>query len=135
MVIWTICKDYQEGMFSIMNNTSSIRLAAGVLLCATALSGCVVAPYPYAGYQGGGPGNEVVIEANTGPPPPYAEVVPVMPFAGAIWINGYWGWSGRQHHWIAGNWVQPRPGYRWQPHQWQRGQGGNWFLHGGHWRR
>jgi WXXGXW repeat (2 copies) len=114
---------------------ASIRLAA--LVCAASLSACVVAPYPYpyATAPGTVPGGEVMVEANVAPPAVYTEVIPVMPYAGAVWISGYWGWSGRQHHWVGGNWVQPRPGFRWQPHYWQRNRHGGWVLHGGQWMR
>jgi hypothetical protein len=121
-------------------NTTSNRLATAVLAVASlgglaSLTACVVAPYPYATAPGAAPGGEMIVEANVAPPAVYTEVVPVMPYAGAVWISGYWGWSGRQHHWVPGNWAQPRPGFRWQPHYWQRNRRGGWVLYGGQWMR
>ena len=106
------------------------QLALG-LVCAAALSACVVAPVgtPY-GYA---PAGEAVV-TDVVPPPPYAEVVPVMPFAGAIWINGYWGWNGGRHAWVGGRWEQPRPGYIWHPHHWVQ-HDNRWHLEGGAWIR
>ena len=101
-------------------------------LSALALSACVVAPYPrYAvaaepGYEG-----PVV---DVAPPSPYVEVVPVIPFAGALWIGGYWGWFGGRHQWVPGRWERPRAGFAWQPHAWVQ-INGRWHLHGGGWVR
>lgn len=96
---------------------------------ALSLSACVVTPYPTGQdiY-----GNAVV----TMPPPaPYAEVVPAMPYAGAIWINGYWGWQQGRHHWVPGRYERARPGYRWEPHRWQQAPRGGWHQRGGRWAR
>jgi hypothetical protein len=68
------------------------------------------------------------------PPAPYAEVVPAVPFAGAVWIGGYWGWEGGRHRWFPGRWEHPRVGYRWRPHAWVH-EGGHWREHGGGWER
>jgi len=106
------------------------RLALG-LACGAALSACVVAPArPYGyGYAPGG-----VIVADVAPPPPYVEVVQVVPYAGAVWINGYWGWRSGRHEWVGGRWEQPRPGYAWAPHRWVP-HDGRWHLEGGAWFR
>lgn len=115
-----------------------------VPLTAVLMTACVVAPYPgrrvvYAqpvpGYSQA-PGTVYEDEAvvDVGPPAPYVEVVPVIPFAGAVWVGGYWGWRGGRHDWVGGRWEQPRPGYGWRPHAWVQ-QGGRWHLHGGGWVR
>ena len=108
------------------------RLALG-LACSAALSACVVAPArPYGYGYGYAPGEEIV--ADVAPPPSYVEVVPVVPYAGAVWINGYWGWHGGRHTWVGGRWEQPRPGYAWAPHRWVP-RDGRWHLEGGAWFR
>jgi|SRR5215813_7252617 len=56
------------------------------------------------------------------------------PYAGGVWINGYWGWNDNQYVWRHGYWSQPRPGYVWQRHAWVR-DGHGWRLHAGYWRR
>ena len=103
-----------------------------VALSALALSACVVAPYPrYAVADQGyyeGPAVDVA------PPAPYVEVVPLIPFPGAIWIGGYWGWNGGRHQWVPGRWDRPRVGYSWRPHAWLQ-IGGQWRLRGGGWVR
>jgi len=106
-----------------------------VALSALALSGCVVAPYPYqgAGYADPAYGQPIAV-ANVPPPAPYAEVVPVMPFVGAVWVSGYWGWHGGRHNWVSGRWAQPRRGHYWVPHRWQP-VSGRWHLSGGTWMR
>lgn len=80
-------------------------------LASLALSGCVVVPPRH--YAGPPP-----VYGAAPAPAPYVEVVPVMPFAGAVWIAGYWNWSGGHRHWVPGRWEHPR-------------QGGG---HRGHWR-
>src|SRR6185436_9403014 len=84
-------------------------------LSTLALSACVIAPYPrQTGYypQGYYPdGGGALVVSDVAPPPPYAEVVPAIPFAGAVWLGGYWGWSGGRHTWVGGHWDHGRPGY------------------------
>jgi hypothetical protein len=71
----------------------------------------------------------------TDPPPPVqTEVVGEPPYAGAVWVGGYWGWEGGRHVWHAGTWERPRPGYVWQPHRWEPRGRGYVFVRGG-WRR
>jgi hypothetical protein len=107
------------------------RIAAGSTLAVLGLSACVVAPYyPYDnGYSTSG-------EWVTDVPPPASrvEVIPAIPFAGAVWLGGYWGWHSGRHHWVPGRWAQPRPGYNWRPHRWEP-IGGRWHFRGGGWMR
>jgi len=107
-------------------------LAASI--SALTLSACVVAPYPRQAvyYQPVPVESSVVVDV--APPPPYVEVVPVMPFVDGLWIGGYWGWYGGRHQWVPGRWEHGRPGYGWQPHAWVQ-QGGHWHLHAGGWVR
>jgi hypothetical protein len=109
----------------------SYRTLALAALCSAALSACVVAPVgrPY-GYA---PGGEVVV-ADVAPPAPYVETLPPPPFAGAVWINGYWGWRGGRHVWVGGRYEHPRPGYTWSPHRWVQ-HDGRWHLEEGRWMR
>lgn len=103
------------------------RAAAALGLGVVLLSGCVVVPAHRAGYH------EAVV-VDTPPPPPYAEVQPVMPYPGAVWVEGYWGWRSGRHHWVPGYWDRPRPGYYHQPHRWEQ-RGGRWQLRLGGWIR
>jgi hypothetical protein len=114
-----------------MSIRTTVALAAAAL-SAAALSACVVAPaqpYPY-GYSAAA-GSVVV--ADVAPPAPYYEPVPVAPYPGAVWITGYWGWSGGRHVWVGGHYERARPGYTWQPHRWAHRGDGRWHLEEGHW--
>lgn len=122
-------------------NPIRISLAASAAAGALLLSGCVVAPPPYygdgstaypAGY-GAGYGDAAVY-APAAPPAPYAEVQPVMPFAGAIWISGFWNWGSGRYSWVPGRYERPRAGYRYEPRRWTQSSRGGWQLQGG-WRR
>ena len=112
----------------------SFRKLALAALCSATLSACVVAPLgrPY-GYEGYGPGGETIV-ADVAPPAPYYEAVPPLPYPGAIWINGYWGWQGGRHVWMGGRYERARPGYTWQPHRWVQ-HDNRWHLEGGRWDR
>lgn len=68
------------------------------------------------------------------PPAAQVEVAGPAPYAGALWIDGYWGWGGQRYVWHRGYWSQPRPGYVWERHVWAR-DGRGWRFHAGHWRR
>jgi len=110
-----------------------LKLGAGALL-STLLSACIVVPaHQHGQVYGGYPAEQVVV--NAPPPAPYTEVIPVMPFPGALWIGGYWGWSGGRHNWVPGYWERPRPGYRYEPHRWEPHDGGRWHLRLGGWVR
>lgn len=119
-----------------MSSLSVLRVTAVGVAVTWGLSACVVAPYPQnqVVYPQGGLG-ETEIVVGVAPPAPYVEVIPVAPFLGALWISGYWGWSQGRHQWVPGRYVQPRPGQRWQPHQWMQGPRGDWHLRGGRWAR
>ena len=58
------------------------------LFAAIALAGClayVPGPPPMDGVYAPGP-----------PPEPVVEVVPAIPYPGAVWLGGYWGYGGRR---------------------------------------
>lgn len=86
---------------------------------------------------------EVAVEHS--PPPRLVERRPAAPFRGAVWINGYWGWDGSNHRWMAGHWSARQADSVWTPDRWQRsrvrgnghgnrrGQKAQWVLVPGHW--
>ena len=79
------------------------------------------------------PVEEEVVEAP--PPASYQEVRPAPPFERAIWIPGFWQWSGVRYVWTTGRWS-PRPaGYGWEDHRWERRDDGRWVHRPGHWHR
>jgi len=82
------------------------------------------------------------------PPAPLAEERPPQP-AGAIWIAGYWTWTGTQWGWTSGFWrtdvatptprlevpgEPPGPAAIWVAGAWQL-RAGAWIWIGGRWRR
>jgi hypothetical protein len=105
-----------------------------VSLSAVLLSACVVAPYPRRVVYAEPVPVETMAVVDVAPPAPYVEVVPGVPYAGALWIGGYWGWNGGRHQWVPGRWEHGRPGYQWRAHAWVQ-QGGRWHLHSGGWVR
>lgn len=78
------------------------------------------------------PAQETVVEA--APPADIVEVRTAAPFAGAVWIPGYWHWNGNRHMWVGGHWSAARAGMVWEPHHWQRTPHG-WRDVPGRWRR
>ena len=91
------------------------------------------APTPTAVYEpAAAPSQEVEVEEQ--PPEPIAEARAPEPFAGAVWIPGYWHWNGHHHTWIAGRYSAPRPGYVWEPHHWKR-HGHRWVMVPGRWHK
>ena len=106
--------------------TNSIRTLA-IAAALVALGGCAV--YPNNPYYAGGGG---AVIASSAPPPLYAESYGAPPYAGALWIGGYWGWEGSRHVWTPGRWEHARPGYHWVPRTWEQ-HGNQWHQRGGHW--
>lgn len=78
--------------------------------------------------------NQGAIIIDVPPPAPYEEAVPPPPFAGAMWIRGYWGWADGRHEWVPGRWETARPGYRYRSPAWVR-DGRGWRLSPGGWTR
>ena len=129
---------------------SYVKTTALAALAAATMSACVIAPprhvvvqsapqpqpqvvyntYPVYEQQPAAP----VVYGNAPPPPVQVEVVPVQPFPGAVFINGYWGWNGGRRQWVPGHYTRPQAGYRFAPHRWEPA-GGRWVLRGGFWVR
>ena len=70
-----------------------------------------------------------------GPPPaPLLETVPVIPFPGAVWLGGYWGWGSSGYYWNRGYWGRPpHPGGAWVPGRWHH-QPRGYYYNPGRWR-
>ncbi len=70
------------------------------------------------------------------PPPPRVEVIPVLPRERVEieqWQPGYWRWTGREHVWVEGHYVErPQPRAAWVPGRWEQRPGG-WIYLDGHW--
>jgi len=59
------------------------------------------------------------VEVQAAPPAPIVEARPAEPFAGAVWIPGYWHWNGRNHVWVGGRFSAPRAGWSFVPAHWE----------------
>ena len=59
---------------------------------------------------------------------------PVSPYAGAVWIEGDWVWSGGRYVRRPGYWARPRAGRSYYRGNWvHTNRGYSW--HRGHWGR
>src|SRR5260370_21559935 len=99
-------------------------LACVVWAAVVACVGCVVEASVSA------PSNGVAV---SGPPPqPMVETRSAPPNPEAVWIAGYWHWTGMQYTWIPGHWEAAPPGARWRgPHYSPRQ--GTYFYEPGAW--
>jgi hypothetical protein len=93
------------------------------LAAALLLTGCVV---------------EASVSASSGvavagpPPEPVHESRPPQPNAQAVWVAGYWHWTGMQYTWIPGHWEQAPPGAQWRAPKYSIREG-TYFYEPGTW--
>lgn len=124
----------QDKTFLKTDIAHSVRWVAAAVFGASALSACVMAPVRPA-YGGSGYYDQGMITADVAPPAPYVEPIPVLPYAGAVWIGGFWDWSGGRHVWRPGHYEHPRAGFAYRQPGWSHGADGRWMLHRGGWER
>jgi hypothetical protein len=68
------------------------------------------------------------------PPAVRAEVIPVAPAAGYVWINGFWRWERGDYVWVPGRWARPASGHRtFVAGHWRHDRRG-WYYVEGYWR-
>jgi hypothetical protein len=72
--------------------------------------------------------------ARAPPPPLLVESPGTPPSRDAVWIPGFWAWTGQRFAWVAGTWSAPRPGMRWIEGHWKPDRGA-WRWEPGRWRR
>jgi hypothetical protein len=72
--------------------------------------------------------------ASRPPPPLLVEVPRQPPSREAVWIPGFWAWTGTRHAWVSGGWSAPYPGHRWVEGYWKR-DGGRFNWVPGRWKR
>jgi hypothetical protein len=70
----------------------------------------------------------------SGPPPaPIVEEPTLPPHAQAMWIAGYWHWTGIQYAWIPGHWEEAPPkGSTWRAPRYVSADGA-YFYEPGRW--
>jgi hypothetical protein len=72
--------------------------------------------------------------AVSGPPPaPIAEALRPPAPAHAVWVAGYWHWTGVHYTWIPGHWDEAPPGATWAAPQYVS-RDGAYFYQPGAWR-
>jgi len=72
-----------------------------------------------------------VVIVDAPPPPPRRVVVrPAPPCVGAIWVEGYWQYTGLRFVWVRGHWVAPRDGYRFVQPRWHVHAGYHYYTPG-----
>jgi hypothetical protein len=98
-----------------------LGVALGVVAAPMGLAACVV--------EGSvGPPGSVPV---SGPPPePMQEAPPPAPNQGAVWVAGYWHWTGMQYTWIPGHWEQAPPGAQWRAPKYSLRDGSYFYLPG-----
>lgn len=66
-------------------------------------------------------------------PPPHHRTLPPRPSPSAIWISGYWRWTGVEFVWSDGFWERnPPPNKIWRDGRWVHTHQG-WYWVPGHW--
>jgi len=71
----------------------------------------------------------------SGPPPaPVREERPAPPGPQAIWVAGYWHWTGMQYAWIPGHWEAPPSGTVWAAPRVVQSGDGRYLYEPGGWR-
>ncbi len=71
------------------------------------------------------------VVVNGPPPAPLQEDRPAPPGASAVWINGYWHWTGAQYTWIPGHWENAPPGQSWYGPRYSTSEGSYFYQPGG----
>ncbi len=67
------------------------------------------------------------------PPPRPRIVVPPAPNSIAVWIDGYWNWTGVQFVWVDGFWdPNPPQALHWVRDRWAQSNRG-WYRQPGQW--
>jgi hypothetical protein len=108
--------------------------AIGGLLsaCALAIAGCATHYHPYYGH---GPvtSDISVVYVRSAPPPPRRIRIPPRPSATAVWVDGYWNWTGATFVWVDGFWERHPRSRAWVPDRWVHTDLG-WYRRPGRWK-
>lgn len=74
---------------------------------------------------------DVYVSEAPPPPPMRREVVVERPYGDAVWVSGYWAYTGRSYAWVEGRWMRPPEHYHTYvaPH-WKRSRGGYIYVQG-----
>jgi hypothetical protein len=75
-----------------------------------------------------------LVEVTSPPPPARVEIVPAVPSATAVWVDGEWLWRRARWAWLPGRWVEEPPGVTFSPWAFVRGPDGSLWVAPGVWR-
>jgi hypothetical protein len=106
------------------------KLRAAVVASAL-LASCVLLP---ACVIEAGPEPPPGVAVSAPPPAPMQDPRPPPPSPQAIWVAGYWHWTGMQYTWIPGHWENAPPGARWRAPRYSL-RDGTYFYEPGGWTR
>ena len=71
-----------------------------------------------------------------GPPPaPREEIRSAPQSPSAVWVSGYWHWTGASYTWVPGHWEVAPPGARWYAPRYVQGPDGRYYYEPGNYRR
>jgi hypothetical protein len=88
---------------------NSLLLASALALLVSGCYGHYYGEYEYD--YDAPPDGPVIVEA---PPAPMVEEIPPEPWVGAVWVDGYWNWTGHTYIWVRGRYLRPpRVGLIW----------------------
>ena len=74
------------------------------------------------------------VAVSSPPPAPRQEAErPSQPSREAVWIEGYWHWTGMQYAWIPGHWENAPPGRAWAAPRYTAADGA-YFYEAGAWK-
>ena len=59
------------------------------------------------------------VYVQTEPPEPIVEKRPPAPGPKAVWVDGYWSWSGSGYFWVKGRWITKPKGH-WNSGHWNK---------------
>jgi hypothetical protein len=70
-----------------------------------------------------------------GPPPaPREEARSAPQSPTAVWVSGYWHWTGAAYTWIPGHWEVAPPGAQWYGPRYGQGGDGRYYYEPGRFR-
>jgi hypothetical protein len=99
------------------------RIAALSLSATFVVPSCVI--------EAGPPAQPYGMAVAAPPPRPLVEVQSPGSDPHALWIPGYWHWTGIQYAWIPGHWEVGPPGARWRTPRYTVREGVYFYQPGG----
>lgn len=107
-------------------------MASRHLIFLAVLAGCPpLLPTPETTHHRG----DTFVRVPYPPPAAQVELVPPQPSEDAVWVDGFYRWTGRDYIWTPGDWVVPEAGLKYAPPMAVRLDDGSLVYYEGKWRR